>query len=145
MKDTNPKSAFGDRKVPIHLWPASATIMGSLGLLDGALKYGRSNWRESGVRASTYYDAANRHLQAWFEGEQADPDSGLPHLCHALACLAIIVDAEASGKLTDDRMYQGHGYRQAINGMTGHVERLREKHAGMSPVHYSINGGDHGK
>lgn len=79
--------------------------MGCLGLMDGALKYGRANWRVSGVRASIYFDAASRHLNAWFEGEGQDPDSGLPHLSHALACLAILVDAEAAGMLVDDRQF----------------------------------------
>ncbi len=95
------------------------------------LKYGRSNFRAVGVRASIYYDAASRHLNAWFEGEAVDPDSGLPHLAHALACLAIIVDAEAAGKLNDDRMHPG-GYRALINSLTPHVARLKAVHEDKS-------------
>ncbi|KKL55932.1 hypothetical protein LCGC14_2250470 [marine sediment metagenome] len=87
-KPTNPKDALGSNKVPLHLWPQTATILGAMGLLDGALKYGRSNWRAVGIRASIYYDAVDRHMSAWFEGEDNDPDSGLPHLAHALAGLA---------------------------------------------------------
>ena len=51
-KDTNPKDAIGSGKVPMHLWPSTATAVGSIALLNGALKYGRSNWRVAGVRAS---------------------------------------------------------------------------------------------
>ncbi len=137
-KPTNPKDAIGSGKLPIHLWPTTATALGSLGLLDGMLKYGRSNWRASGVRASIYFDAANRHLNAWFEGEDCDPDSGLPHLAHALACLAIVVDAQAAGKLNDDRMHPG-GYRTLMNQLTGHVPRLKDLHADKSPQHYTIS------
>jgi len=137
LKPTNPKDLIGSGKLPLHLWPVTATALGSLGLLDGMLKYGRSNFRAVGVRASIYYDAASRHLNAWFEGESVDPDSGLPHLAHALACLAIIVDAEAAGKLNDDRMHPG-GYRALINSLTPHVARLKEVHADKSPQHYTI-------
>lgn len=138
-KPTNPKDLIGSGKLPLHLWPVTATALGSLGLLDGMLKYGRSNFRAVGVRASIYYDAASRHLNAWFEGEAVDPDSGLPHLAHALACLAIIVDAEAAGKLNDDRMHPG-GYRELINSLTPHVARLKAVHEGKSPTHYTIEG-----
>ncbi|SEC25556.1 hypothetical protein SAMN05216178_3996 [Pseudomonas saponiphila] len=138
-KPTNPKDLIGSGKLPLHLWPVTATALGSLGLLDGMLKYGRSNFRAVGVRASIYYDAASRHLNAWFEGEAVDPDSGLPHLAHALACLAIIVDAEAAGKLNDDRMHPG-GYRQLINSLTPHVARLKAIHEDKEPTHYTIAG-----
>jgi len=137
-KPTNPKDAIGSDKLPLHLWPTTATIMGALGLLDGALKYGRSNFRAVGVRASIYYDAARRHLDAWFEGEDVDPDSGLPHHAHALACIAIIVDAQAAGKLTDDRMYGGDAYRAFVRDYTEHVARLKALHAGKDPQHYTI-------
>lgn len=137
QKPTNPKDMIGSDKIPLHLWPETATILGSLGLLDGACKYGRSNYRAIGVCASIYVDAAKRHLNAWFEGEDTDPDSGLPHLAHALASMAIIVDAQAAGKLNDDRMVLG-GYRKLIDEMTAHVARIKAKHADKSPKHYSI-------
>lgn len=137
LKDTNPKDAIGSQKLPLHLWPSTATAMGCLGLLDGALKYGRANWRASGVRASIYFDAASRHLNAWFEGEEQDPDSGLPHLAHALACLAIVVDAEAAGLLVDDRQVQG-GYRALISKLTPLVPELQEVHADRAPKHFTI-------
>lgn len=136
-KPSNPKDAIGAGKLPLHLWPVTATALGSLGLLDGMLKYGRSNFRAIGVRASIYYDAACRHLNAWFEGEDLDPDSGLPHLAHALACLAILVDAQAAGKLNDDRMMPG-GYRAFVESLTPHVARLKALHADKSPRHYTI-------
>lgn len=140
-KPTNPKDAIGSSKLPLHLWPTTATVVGCMALLDGALKYGRSNWRPGGVRASIYFDACNRHLNAWFEGEDNDPDSGLPHLGHALACLALLVDAEAAGQLVDDRQYPG-GYRALIERMTQQVERLKDVHVDRQPKHYTIADGD---
>jgi len=134
---TNPKDFFGSNKLPLHLWPSTATALGCLAFLDGAGKYGRSNWRVKGVRASIYYDAARRHLDAWFEGEDLAPDSGLPHLAHALACIAIVVDAQACGKLNDDRMYPG-GYLDLVKSITPLVNRIKTTHAGKNPKHYTI-------
>ncbi len=136
-KLTNPKDFVGSDKLPFHLWPETATLLGALGLLDGALKYGRSNWRVAGVRASIYYDACRRHLNKWFEGEDQDPDSGLPHLSHALACLAIIVDAQAAKKLNDDRMVKG-GYIAMVDELTPNVARLKALHKDKKPRHYTI-------
>jgi hypothetical protein len=141
LKDSNPKDAIGSNKLPFHLWPETATALGCLGMLDGALKYGRSNFRPAGVRASVYYDACRRHLNKWFEGEEQDPDSGLPHLAHALACIAIVVDAEYAGKLTDDRMYKG-GYVKLLDELTPHVKRLKEKHQDKNPKHWTKKDSD---
>lgn len=141
LKPSNPKDMIGSDKLPLHLWPETATAMGCLGLLDGALKYGRGNFRAVGVRYSIYIDALRRHANALFEGEDIDPDSGLPHEAHALACLAIIVDAKAAGKLTDDRNVKG-GYRKLVEELTPHVKRLKQKHADKSPKHYTIQDND---
>lgn len=138
LKPSNPKDSIGSTKLPFHLWPETATALGCLGLLDGELKYGRSNFRAVGVRASVYYDAARRHLAAWFEGENFDGDSGVPHLGHALACLAILVEAEAAGNLNDDRMFPTN-YRVWINTLTPYVAKLQQKYADRPvPVHYTI-------
>ncbi len=136
-KPTNPKDIVGSTKVPLHLWPLTATAMGSMALLEGALKYGRSNFRVIGVRASIYYDALNRHMNAWFEGEDIDPDSGLPHLSKALACIAILVDAKATGKLNDDRVVKG-GYLNLMKDLAPHVKLLKDKYKKSKPKHYTI-------
>lgn len=136
LKPTNPKDAIGSDKIPLHLWPETASILGAMAMLDGALKYGRSNFRGVGVRSSIYYDACRRHMIKWFEGEDTDPDSGLPHLAHALACMAILIDAAAAGKLNDDRMVEG-GTLKLLAEMTPHVKRLKELHKGRTPHHYT--------
>jgi hypothetical protein len=136
-KPTNPKDAIGSDKLPLHLWPDHVSALGSLAMLEGALKYGRANFRAIGVKASIYHDALKRHIAGWWEGEDADPDSGLPHLAHALACIAILVDAAAGGKLADDRAYPG-GHRLAVDALTPHVKRLKEKYADRAPTHYTI-------
>ena len=135
-KESNPKDAVANGKIPMHLWPATATAVGALAMHYGQLMYGRNNWREAGVRASVYVSACQRHLAAWFEGEDTDPDSHLPHLSHALACLAILVDAQAAGKLIDDRQYPG-GYRKLMDELTPLVAMVNEKYSDKpEPRHY---------
>jgi len=136
-KPSNPKDVIGSDKIPMHLFPASAIVAGALGLLEGMMKYGRSNWRAVGVRATIYLDAIERHTKKLLEGEDLDEDSGLPHECHILACAAIIVDAKAAGKYIDDRLYPGR-FAEYLKEMTPHVKRLKDKYKDKSPHHYTI-------
>jgi Domain of unknown function (DUF5664) len=138
-KETNPKDAIGSDKLPLHLWPSTATALGSVALLNGSLKYGRGNFRAEGARASIYLDAAVRHLTAWYEGEDNDSDDNVPHLGAALACIAIVVDSQAAGTLVDDRAYPG-GYSNFVKQLTPLVKELKERHKGRNPRHYDIWG-----
>lgn len=105
----NPKQAFGDAKVPLHLVPAPAMVAIAMGLKDGSRKYGAFNWRTLTVEVETYVGATLRHLMAWQDGEDVDPDSGNNHLAHAMASLAILVDALESGNVVDNRPPRGAG------------------------------------
>ena len=102
-KDTNPKDAVGVRKAPLSTVPAPVLLEIGLAMLEGARKYGRHNYRATGIGASVYYDAAMRHLTAWWEGEDLDPDSGLHHVVKALASLVVLRDAMRLENLEDDR------------------------------------------
>jgi hypothetical protein len=103
VKPTNPKDAIGSTKLPLHLIPDTSLAWQAMAHLHGAIKYGKFNWRKAGVRSSIYLDAMRRHLAAWFNGEDLDPESGLPHLAHVGACVNILLDAQTCGKLNDDR------------------------------------------
>lgn len=138
LKPTNPKDIVGVSKIPMHLNPAPALAEMALGLLDGMLKYGRANWTAAGIRYTIYLDAIVRHAEAIKAGEDLDPDSGLPHRCHILATVAIIADAAARGVLIDDRAPRFPGFRSWLNELTLHVERLKKKHEGKDPHHYTI-------
>ncbi|MNW08473.1 hypothetical protein D3C71_2052580 [compost metagenome] len=55
---------------------------------------------------SVYIDAALRHLNQFYDGGQDNAaDSGAPNLGHAMACMAIIIDAMAEGSAIDDRPF----------------------------------------
>jgi len=103
LPDTNPKTAYGEAKPKLSSTPFSALWdMGAVFEL-GAAKYGRFNWRAHEVSATVYFDAAMRHLSAWMDGEATDPESAQSHLAHVMACMAILIDAEKTGKLNDNR------------------------------------------
>lgn len=100
----NPKDVVGSRKPALHLVPQSANILEAVVFGHGAQKYGGAyNWRVKRVRASIYLSATMRHLAQWLDGHDDDSESGLSHLSHARACLAILIDAQAAGSLIDDR------------------------------------------
>ena len=49
----------------------------------GAVKYSVDNWRSVANWRQLYFDAAHRHITAWWGGQRCDPESGLHHLAHA--------------------------------------------------------------
>jgi len=102
--DDNPKSIMGATKVPLHLNPATAAVHQAAAHADGAAKYGAYNWRSTPVAISVYVAAVKRHLDAYYDSSETyAADSGVHHLGHAMAGLAILLDAEACGTLVDDR------------------------------------------
>ncbi len=103
VKDTNPKDAVGIKKAPISTVSGPVVAEMGLAMLEGARKYGRHNYRVAGVRASVYRDAAWRHLNKWWEGEDVDPDSGVCHIVKAMASLMVLRDAMIFDMWTDDR------------------------------------------
>ncbi len=115
---TNPKDRIGSMKVPLDLIPPVASAHAAMAHRDGAIKYGPYNWRVSGVRASVYIAACKRHLELWnSERQEVAADSKVHHLGHAIACLNIILDAQAAGKLVDDRPEVGAGLEHLLENL----------------------------
>lgn len=102
-KETNPKDAVAVKKVPWHLLPWRALAGAALGLLEGACKYGAFNYRVAGIRVSVYVSATMRHLLAYWEGREIDPDSGLHEIDKAIASLIVLRDGLLQGNYVDDR------------------------------------------
>ena len=138
LKPTNPKDAIGSGKLPMHLVPDSAIAWLSLAFLEGALKYGKYNWRVAGVRASVYLDAIERHRAKFASGEWADPATSVPHLASIMACCAIVLDAEVSGTLTDDRPPIQPDLPVLIDAMAGKVAHLKELFKDHNPHQHTI-------
>ncbi len=68
----------------------------------GAERYAPNNWRR-GMSWGRMTGALMRHMSAWHEGEDKDPDTGLSHLYHAAFCILSLVEFERSGFGQDDR------------------------------------------
>jgi Domain of unknown function (DUF5664) len=104
FKDTNPKDAIATRRGRFWQGVSWAVIKEvSVAMLEGAIKYARHNYRESGVRASVYFDATIGHLTDWWEGEDIDPKSRLSHVTKAIASLFVLRDAMINDMWVDDR------------------------------------------
>lgn len=57
-------------------------------LTHGAKKYAPDNWKNVVTQGERrYFAACMRHLAAWRQGQSLDPESGLPHLAHAICSL----------------------------------------------------------
>ena len=103
FKPTNPKDRAATSRIDLTLFPDTAVAYGALAMTEGDLKYGGFNYRPAGVLASVYVAAARRHLAKWYNGENEDPKTGVPHLASVLGCIAVIVDSVEAGVLQDDR------------------------------------------
>lgn len=104
----NPKELAGAKKPATwSVMPRWVSLLVGRIMTVGAAKYGAFNYRESAIAASTYEDALERHLQLWFDGEDNDPETGESHLASVIAGCTLLLDAQATGKLVDNRQKTG--------------------------------------
>lgn len=89
-------------KMDLSLIPLSALEEEACGMMLGAKKYGRYNYK-SGMESHRLVAAALRHILAWEQGEDLDTESGASHLGHARCCLGMLIELARLGKLTDTR------------------------------------------
>lgn len=125
----NPKDAVGVRKwrqffcIPYRvMWEVG------VGMLEGALKYGRFNYRSTGVQASIYIDASRGHLDSWCEGQDIDPDSGLSHITKAICSLIVLRDGMIEGNFVDDRAPAHHTLDAHTASLQAIVDGLFDKY-----------------
>lgn len=103
LVDTNLKTAAAVGKPKLSDVPTVALFAMGAAMSDGASKYGRYNWRDTGTTASVFYDAMHRHLNDWYSGEDHAHDSKIHHLAHLMASCAILLDSMRHGNFNDDR------------------------------------------
>lgn len=140
-KPTNPKDIIGSTKIDLGNVPDSMRVHAAAAFLEGALKYGRFNWRIAGVRASIYHAALIRHVAKWWAGQDRDPVTRVRHLANALACIAIILDAEIYGKLNDDRppCPDPDAMARLIDGQSVNIAFLKALFKTYNPKQYTIH------
>lgn len=67
------------------------SIEGMVRVLEmGAKKYDRHNWRK-GMPITQVSESLMRHLFAFLDGEDLDPESGLRHISHVM-CNAMFIE-----------------------------------------------------
>lgn len=93
---------FDQDKLPLHLLSTEAMNQTAAVLKFGAQKYAEHNWRK-GFAWSRPLSAAMRHITAFNDGEDKDPESGLSHLAHAACCIMFLLEFEKTHQHLDDR------------------------------------------
>jgi len=94
---------YDDGKAPIALVPPEVIEAMATVLEFGATKYGANNWRKDPSEWSRSYSSLQRHLNSFWSGEDFDPESGEPHLAHALTQCAFLYVYFLEQKKWDDR------------------------------------------
>ena len=141
VKASNPKDAIGSRKLMLHVVPSTVDIYAALGFTEGALKYGKFNWRVAGVRLSVYLDAMQRHIAKLANGQWADPVTRVPHVASIICCAGIIADANEFGMLADDRAPNrgmGDEYAAMIDSTQEIADHLRKVFKKFNPEQYTV-------
>ena len=93
---------FDGGKPPVSLISDIANLAEAEVLDFGAYKYGRHNWRQ-GLEWSRIIDAVLRHIHAFNNGEDLDPETGFSHIAHARAGLGFLLEYLETHKELDDR------------------------------------------
>ena len=98
--DTATKHDSGKNR--LELIPTSGVEAAGRAFTFGATKYSAHNWA-NGFDWSRLIGAALRHITSFNNGEDKDPESGLSHVDHALACLMMLAAHETEKLGNDDR------------------------------------------
>ncbi len=99
----DPKGEAGAAKPGLGNISVAAQYYEGAVMQQGGETYGFYNWCEHPMRASTYYEAILRHLNAWWTGQTEDPKSKFPHMAHIRASAGIIIDQQEADRMIDDR------------------------------------------
>ena len=91
---TSHGTKYDNNKPRFDLIPPKAEKLLAEVLSYGANKYAPDNWRKLDDLEARYMAAAQRHINAHRSGERMDEESGLPHLAHAMCCMAFILEVQ---------------------------------------------------
>lgn len=101
--DPSPKVLKYDQEKTRHDLVPPEAIEGMAKVLTfGANKYSDRGW-EVGMDWGRVYAALQRHVLAWWSGQNLDPETGLSHMSHAACCVAFLQTYEARNIGEDTR------------------------------------------
>ena len=93
---------YDSGKNRLELVPVTGIEAAGRAFTFGAKKYADHNWAK-GMDWDRLIGSAMRHITAWSKGQDKDPESGLSHLDHSLACLMMLSAYEQEGIGNDNR------------------------------------------
>ena len=93
---------FDQEKIRMDLLPSEALEEIAKVLTFGAKKYDSWNWTK-GLKYSRLTGAALRHILAWKDGQDKDPETNISHLAHAGCCILFLLWMEKNRLDMDDR------------------------------------------
>lgn len=105
---------FDQDKPSMSSIPKEAMWEMGLALGYGAKKYGDGNYR-NGMAVSRQLAAAVRHIYQHLDGQDNDPESGLSHIGHALASLAMAAYTIKNHPQYDDRVQRDKDKHKEAN------------------------------
>src|SRR3990172_12466143 len=84
---------YDQQKPKLGLIPPKAVFSTGRAMTYGENKYHAYNYKTgAGLDWDRVYSPLLRHLEAWLDGEDIDPESGLNHLDHVGACTVMLQD-----------------------------------------------------
>ena len=111
---------FDEEKPRMDLVPAGAQLEIAKVFTFGAKKYADHNWRK-GFNWGRLIASLERHIAAFKEGEDNDPESGMPHMAHAGCCVMMLLEHQLKNYGTDDRYAPTTGTWYFIHKNEGRV------------------------
>ncbi len=93
---------YDDNKPAMELLSSKALIEIAKVMGKGKEKYGSDNWR-NGLAWRRVIGAAYRHLSAFNDGEDLDPETGLSHIAHLGCCALFLLEYIQTHPELDDR------------------------------------------
>lgn len=101
-KDVPVAIKFDQGKPPMSLLSTTALVEIAKVLEFGKNKYGKNNYK-SGMLWSRVLDAPLRHIFAFIDKEDNDPESGISHIAHACCSLMFLLEFIKTHPELDDR------------------------------------------
>lgn len=101
MTTEGKKLDAGKRRFTLLPWSVVGEVVDVLEF--GARKYAVDNWMDVPNGEQRYIDAALRHIAADLHGEDVDPESGLPHLAHAICSIMFARWFQRQGRVSKEK------------------------------------------
>lgn len=129
MKKESHGKKYDSGKPKLYLLPPKSINEVGKVLTFGAEKYDPHNWRKVDDLQNRYSSAALRHIFAHIDGEDADEETGLSHLAHAICCLMFKLEDELIGESEEEGLRESDSsqYRQSAGPVIEDRQTHHEK------------------